>query len=176
MIPVIPLRRPSTKLSTHPGRGARHRGFTLIELAVVIAILVFLISGLGAVCAGMRGSSRVESTRSLIRALDSACDSYRSKLGSYPGFPRATSDTTVLHRALCVPLPASGTNRLIGPFIELPSSRLSCAPQIHDDWGWPIRYSLPGALHGRGADNSRRFDLDATSTEGGVIGNWPEAR
>ncbi|KAF0245297.1 MAG: hypothetical protein FD180_1702 [Planctomycetota bacterium] len=146
------------------------RGFTLIELAVVVALLIFMASGLAAVCAGMTRSSRAESTRALVRALDAACDSYRTKMGSYPGFPRATSDTTVLHRALCVPAPP------LGPFIELPSSRLSCAPQIHDDWGWPIRYSLPGLRRNQPGDNSRRFDLDASSTEGGVIGNWPEAR
>lgn len=160
----------------------RRDGFTLIELAVVVALVAFLAGGLAAVCAGMNRASRLESTRSLVRALDAACDSYRARLGRFPGFPSAANDTTVLHRALCVPVPvtrgdagADGAS-LAPPFIELPSSRLACAPQIHDDWGWPVRYSLPGANHGPAADNSRRFDIDATSGQGGVIGNWNTAR
>ncbi len=160
-------------------RAGARSGFTLIELAVVIALLVFLVGGLAAVCTGINRTSRSESTRSLVRALDAACDSYRSRVGSYPGFPRTSSDTTILHRALCVPVPVTRGDAgasFVGPFLELPSSRLSCAPQIHDDYGWPVRYSLPGTSHAGGADNSRRFDIDATSAEGGVIGNWTEAR
>lgn len=164
-------------------RAGRERGgFTVVELAVVIALVVFLAGSLAVVCTGINRTSRSESTRSLVRALDAACDSYRTRIGSYPGFPRTSSDTTILHRALCVPVPvtrgdagASG-GLFVGPFLELPSSRLSCAPQIHNDWGWPVRYSLPGTLHAGGADNSRRFDIDASSAEGGVIGNWTEAR
>jgi prepilin-type N-terminal cleavage/methylation domain-containing protein len=159
----------------------RRDGFTLIELAVVIALVAFLAGGLAAVCAGMNRASRLESTRSLVRALDAACDSYRARLGQYPGFPRTANDTTVLHRALCVPAPfirgdagADGA-RLSAPFLELPSSRLSCAPQIHDDWGWPVRYSLPGPRH-PAADTSRRFDIDASSAEAGELGNWNAGR
>ncbi|MCE9584289.1 MAG: prepilin-type N-terminal cleavage/methylation domain-containing protein [Planctomycetes bacterium] len=158
-------------------RGRDDRGFTLIELAIVVAILVFLVAGLAAVCAGVTQRSKVESTRSLVRALEAGCEAYRANLGVFPGSPSATSDTTLLYRSLCVPLPSGGADRMDAPFVVLPSARLGCAPQIQDEWGWPVRYSLPGRPHGSdGSDNSRRFDIDASSSEGGVIGNWPAAR
>lgn len=158
-------------------RGRGDRGFTLIELGVTVALVIFMVASLAAVCAGIGHRSKLESTRSLLRALDAGCEAYRSRLGSYPGFPSASADTTVLYLALCVPVavPSSSTQHLESPFVVLPSSHLACAPQIHDEWGWPVRYSLPGRHQGAG-EAGPAFDIDASSSEGGVIGNWPAAR
>ncbi|MBI2919963.1 MAG: prepilin-type N-terminal cleavage/methylation domain-containing protein [Planctomycetes bacterium] len=158
----------------------RRHGFTVLELLVVIAILGFLVSALAVACAGMTHRANVVATQSLVRALDAGCHSYESKFGKYPGAPSATADTTVLYRTLCVSLVATeggtgagpGKSRVLEPFCELPKARTPLAPQIHDDWGWPVRYTLPGTAHADGTDNTAGFDIDASSTEGGVIGNW----
>jgi general secretion pathway protein G len=159
---------------------ARSRGFTLVELLVVLALLGLFAATLAVACAGLNRQARYESTRSLVNALDAGCEAYRVKLGRYPGSPSASADTTVLHPALCRPLTvvegytgASGPLKTLPPFVELPSWRVESAPQIRDDWGWPVRYSLPGADHSpNGTDNSRRFDIDASSAEAGSLGNW----
>lgn len=154
----------------------RPRGFTLIEIAVVLAITAFLVAALAAASVGMCQKSKAESTKALVRSLEAGCESYRAKLGEYPGGPSGvTSDTTILHRTLCVPFAATegnagGRGKLIGPFVELAAERAKFAPQIHDDWGWPVRYTLPGS------HNTHGFDVDASSAEGGAIGNWVGGR
>jgi type II secretory pathway pseudopilin PulG len=162
-------------------RFRRDSGLTIVELLVVIGVISFLIAALALACANMTHRAKFESTRSLIRALESGAEAYQSRLGCYPGHPAVTADTTILCQALCTPLAATeghagpGFSRIVSlpPFVELPRTRLSFAPQIHDDWGWPLRYTLPGADHfPNGLSNAGRFDIDASSSEAGELGNW----
>ncbi|NUN47327.1 MAG: prepilin-type N-terminal cleavage/methylation domain-containing protein [Candidatus Brocadiae bacterium] len=158
----------------------RSRGFTLIELVVTVGILGILFGALVISSIGITRRARIESSRALVRALDTGCEAYAVKFGRYPGAPATTADTTTLHQALCVPLNATGGNagpgpgKTWGPFCELPGWRTRNAPQIHDDWGWPVRYSFPGLDHSGtgGLDNRRRFDIDASSVDAPGLGNW----
>ncbi|MAT50971.1 MAG: type II secretion system protein GspG [Porticoccaceae bacterium] len=131
------------------------RGFTLIEIMVVLVIL-----GLLAVIIVPSVMDRPDEARRIkvqqdIRALESALKLYRLDNYRYPGQSEGL--------AVLVERPESARNWK-GPYVEsLPS----------DPWDQPYRYRNPGKS-GRGFDI---FSLGADGREGGEgtdadIGNW----
>jgi prepilin-type N-terminal cleavage/methylation domain-containing protein len=61
------------------------RGFTLVELLVVISIIVILIGILIPVIGGVRKSAYVANTKALIAQLTAQIDSYHNDFRGYPG-------------------------------------------------------------------------------------------
>jgi len=64
--------------------GRRGRGFTVIELLVVIGIIAILVSLALAVAAGVAGTGKQRVTQDTIRVLDNALADYMSERGSLP--------------------------------------------------------------------------------------------
>lgn len=104
-----------------------HRGFTLLELLVVMVIIGLLASYVGPKFFSQIGKSEVKAARAQIDALEKALDQYRLDLGHYP--------TTEQGLAVLMERPA-GEQKWGGPYLK------KAVP--NDPWGRPYNYRQPG--------------------------------
>ena len=107
---------------------AVQRGFTLLELLVVIVIIGLLAAYVGPKYFAQLGKSVVTVARAQIEAFEKALDTYRLDVGRYP--------TTEEGLAALLVKPPTAT-RWNGPYLrkEVPK----------DPWGAPYQYHAPGA-------------------------------
>ncbi|MET0383532.1 MAG: type II secretion system major pseudopilin GspG [Burkholderiaceae bacterium] len=110
------------------------RGFTLLELLVVILIIGLLTGIVGPRFLSQIGRSEVTTAKAQMDAFDKALQAYRIDMGRYP----ATAEGL---RALVIA--PNGDARWRGPYLkgDIPK----------DPWGTPYGYSQPGA-HGKDFD------------------------
>lgn len=115
---------------------ARPRGFTLLELLVVILIIGLLTGIVAPRFMNQIGRSEVTAARAQIDALDKALQAYRIDMGRYP------ADNEGL-QAL-VQAGSADVTRWRGPYLK---------GQVPlDPWGQPYRYRQPGSA-------GRDFDI-----------------
>lgn len=103
------------------------RGFTLLELLVVMVIIGLLASFVGPRFFAQIGKSETKVARSQLDALEKALDQYRLDVGSYPGTEQGLA--ALMERP-------SGLARWTGPYLK------KAVPQ--DPWGRPYLYKAPG--------------------------------
>lgn len=103
------------------------RGFTLLELLVVIVIIGLLAAYVGPKYFAQLGKSEVTATKSQIEAFEKALDTFRLDVGRYP--------TTEEGLASLVTYPGSNP-KWNGPYLkkDLPK----------DPWGNDYQYRSPG--------------------------------
>lgn len=131
------------------------RGFTLLELLVVLVILGLLVGIVAPRFFGQVGKSEVKVAKAQIRALEDALDQYRLDVGRYPGSEQGLPALTIQ---------PAGEARWQGPYLK------KAVPS--DPWGNAYQYRSPGE-HGE-------FDLfsfgkdgqPGGSGEAADIGNW----
>ena len=105
----------------------QQRGFTLLELLVVMVIIGLLASYVGPRYFAQVGKSEVKTARAQIDALEKALDQYRLDTGHYP--------TTDQGLAALMVQPANET-KWDGPYLK---------KQVPPDpWGNPYVYKQPG--------------------------------
>ena len=130
------------------------RGFTLIELIVVIIILGLLAGIVGPRLFGKVGQSKTTATRAQIEIFGGALDQYRLDIGSYP----TTSE------GLDALVRNPNKPKWTGPYLK------KGVPK--DPWGNPYKYRCCPGQHGEydlwseGADNAPGGDgenADVTS-------------
>lgn len=143
----------STRTSTR-----RTRGFTLIEIMVVVAILGILAALVVPKIIGRPDEARIVAARQDIAAIRQALNLYRLDNQRYPTTDQGLQ--ALVERPATNPVP---TNWKAGGYLE----RL-----MHDPWGAPYQYLNPG-LHGE----IDIFSLGADGAPGGEgnnadIGSW----
>jgi len=117
------------------------RGFTLLELLVVMVIIGLLAAYVAPRYFSQVGRSEVRSAQAQIASLRSALDTYRLDMGSYPSTEQGLVALTTR--------PANAP-RWNGPYLQ------KAAPP--DPWGKPYQYRSPGE-HGE-------FDLLSFGKDG----------
>lgn len=108
-------------------RGTGERGFTLVELIVVVIIIGLLAALVAPRLFGKVEQSRLKAAQAQIELLGSALDQFRLDVGRYP----TTSEGLGVLRAN-----ASGIDKWAGPYIKKE------VPQ--DPWGNSYVYKSPG--------------------------------
>jgi len=110
-----------------PVNNLRQRGFTLLELLVVMVIIGLLAGYVGPKYFSQIGKSEVKAARAQIDSLEKALDQYRLDVGHYP--------TTEQDLAALMKRPA-GEARWQGPYLkkDVPA----------DPWGNSYQYRQPG--------------------------------
>jgi general secretion pathway protein G len=135
------------------------RGFTLLEVIIMVGILALLATLLINKTGGIFANAQVATTKIFVRdTLKTPLERYRMDMGSYP--------TTAEGLAALLTAPGSAADRWRGPYIEAPNGKLDADP-----WGEAYQYRYPGTknkntydLFSKGPDKSEGTDDD--------IGNW----
>jgi general secretion pathway protein G len=138
---------PAHRLLASP---ARPRGFTLLELLVVMVIIGLLAGYVGPKLFAQIGKSEVKATRAQIDGLQKALDQYRIDVGRYP--------TTQQGLAALNDKPGEDS-RWAGPYLSKGVPR--------DPWGQPYQYRSPGE-HGD-------YDLLSLGRDGRAGGEGEDA-
>ena len=133
----------------------RHRGFTLLELLVVMVIIGLLAAYVGPKYFSQVGKSEVKTARAQIVAFEKSLEQYRLDVGAYP--------TTEQGLAALVAKPAN-VAKWDGPYLA------KAVPL--DPWGHAYVYKSPGdhgdvdliSLGRDGQPGGEGLDAD--------IGNW----
>jgi len=133
----------------------KHKGFTLLELLVVMVIIGLLASYVGPRYFSQIGRSEIKTARAQIDGLQKALEQYRIDTGHYPSNEQGL---VALDKA-----PTSEPD-WHGPYL------VKRVPP--DPWGQPYQYRIPGRngefdLFSFGKDGKEGGDGEAAD-----IGNW----
>ncbi|WP_028452358.1 type II secretion system major pseudopilin GspG [Chitinilyticum aquatile] len=128
------------------------RGFTLLELLVVLLIIALLAGYVGPKLFGEVGKAKSKTAMSQMKSISGALDQYRLDTGRYPsteeGLPALTRK------------PANASNKWAGPYL------MKDAP--NDPWDRPYVYKLPG-------ENGHDYELLTYGLDGRPGGEGEDA-
>lgn len=140
----------------------KKRGFTLVELLIVIA-LVLLLSALSVgVIVTVVYQAQITRTEGIIRRLDVALQNYRIEHAAYPP---GDGSARALEPYLCTPRKSYLDGRTVARKPLLDNA------EFVDAWGHEIRYENPGARNASGVDvwSPGRDGLDGSADD---VANW----
>ncbi len=136
----------------------RRRGFTLIEVLLVLVILVLLASMSVPLYQSYQRQANFKAAKSQIGLFETAIEGFQLNIGSYP--------TT-----------EQGLNGLLAPPADLPNPAKWEGPYLKgneiplDPWGTPYQYRFPGDRNPNGYD---LWSIGPDRTDGTEddVGNW----
>jgi len=138
------------------------RGFTLVELLIVVALVLILSALIVGVIISLVYQVQIARTEAIILKLDTACRTYRIEHAAYPP---GNGSARSLEAYLCAPRKAYLDGRLASrsPYLE--------KAEFVDAWGHDIRYRSPGVRNGSGVDlwSPGRDGLDGGADD---VANW----
>lgn len=137
----------------------RQRGFTLIEIMIVMVIIAMLAALVGPRVMNALGSSKVKATKIQIETLSNSLDTFHLDTGRYPTQQEGLA--SLLASPADNPIP-----NWRGPYLK--KNRVP-----NDEWGHPFVYEIPGK-HGLPFD---LYSLGEDGKPGGEgdnadLGNW----
>ena len=130
----------------------KQRGFTLIELMIVLVILGLIMGIVGPQAMKYLGKGKTQSTKVQIENLSAALDMYRLEVGSYP------TSADGLKALVAQPSSARGWN---GPYLKKGD-----VPK--DAWNNDYQYKRPGS-------NNHPYDLISLGADGAAGGEGEDA-
>ena len=139
--------------------GARRRGFTLLEILVVLAIIGLLVGLVVSNTDKIFGQSQEAIAKIFVRdSLKTPLVRYRIDLGDYP----ATNEGL----AALITAPSHAADKWRGPYLDATGGKLPVDP-----WGQPYEYRYPGVKNAGGYDLYSKGP-DKTAETADDIGNW----
>lgn len=129
----------------HPQKKLKQRGFSLIELMIVLVILGLIAGIVGPQAMKYLGKGKTKSAKVQVENISSALDMYRLEVGSYP------SSSQGLKALVSAPSGARGWG---GPYLKKMDVPV-------DPWNNEYQYKRPGSeghpydLYSFGADGSQ---------------------
>lgn len=146
----------SRQANQSPNRRTAHpRGFTLIEILVVIVVIAVLASLVAPNVFQHVGTAKDAAARSQIEMLGAALDAYRLDNGRYPTTEQGLD--ALMTAPTGDPRPANWR----GPYLR------KAVPL--DPWQRPYRYQAPGSQSGQG------YDLSSFAADGKAGGTGDDA-
>jgi prepilin-type N-terminal cleavage/methylation domain-containing protein len=173
---------------------SRRKGFTLVEILVVITIITLLMSLLVVLIGNIMDRARYAKTAAVIKLLDEACKTYHLDFGEYP--PNDKQDSRSLHHHLGMPRKIKTQKGDMGaalvstkpPIVEFKGDMLgdskNGAPDpktnpvpIVDGFDNPVRYKVPGKYNKKGVDiwspgKDGKDQLDPNLPDYDDVTNW----
>jgi len=138
---------------------SRRRGFTLMELLLVMAILVILLGLVAPRFLGTQKKANVNAAKSQIGLFKSPLEMFALDMNSYP-----TTDQG-LSSLLEAPEDLENTSQWQGPYLD------SDVPQ--DPWGRDYQYEYPPTRQERDFPDIWSVGPDGEDGTEDDIGNWP---
>jgi general secretion pathway protein G len=152
---IVALCNPRRSAVSSFGNRRRRRGFTLIELIVVIIVLGLLAGLVAPQIFGRVSEAKGVTAKTQIELLGAALDSYRLDNGGYPTTEQGLA--ALREKPAAGPVPANWR----GPYLRKDSPL--------DPWGRPYVYTFPGAR------NKNGFDLLSLGRDGKPGGDGEDA-
>lgn len=134
---------------------SRHRGFTLLELLVVMVIIGLLAAFVAPRYFAQVGKSQMKAAKAQITALEQALDQFRLDVGRYPTTEEGLQALTK------APASAAGWG---GPYLK------KAAP--NDPWGRPFIYAQPGTHGELDLSSYGKDGREGGEGENADITNW----
>jgi general secretion pathway protein G len=151
----------ATKISLQPCSGSPSReatrGFTLVEIMVVLVVIGILAAAIIPQFMGTTHDAKVSTAKANVAELESALGRFYVNMDRYPSNDEGLK--------VLVEAPTGEEKKWRGPYVN----------QVRPDpWGQPFQYRAPGVHHtvtfdiwSRGADGA-----DGGEAEAADIGNW----
>ncbi len=141
-------------------RAARTRGFSLLEILVVLAIIGLLV-GLALTNVGnIFGGAQVGTAQLFVReSVKTPLTAYRIHMGDFP--------STAEGLQALITRPSAKGDKWFGPYVD--AGKLD-----KDPWGEPYQYAYPGT-HNKGSYDIWSKGVDKQSGTADDIGNWDSA-